>query len=60
MMFAADRIHESDLESLLICLLVTALVAVFVWAGCRFAGRPDIGGVAAAVVVVVGALLCLL
>lgn len=52
--------HESELESLLVCLIVTGLVALFVYAGCRLAGRPDWGSIGAAVVVLVGALLCLL
>lgn len=52
--------HEAHAEALIVCLLIVALVAVFVYFGCRLAGRPDWGGVGAAVVVIVGALLCLL
>lgn len=51
---------EGDVETLLVGLLLTALVAAFVWFGCRAAGRPDWGSLAAAFVVIVGAILVLL
>lgn len=56
----ADIESSASLEGLLVCLIVVALVALFVFFGCRLAGRPDWGGIGAAVVVLVGALLCLL
>ena len=58
-MFLASH-SSAHLEGLIVCLLVVALVALFVYAGCHLAGRPDWGRIGAAVVVIVGALLCLL
>jgi hypothetical protein len=56
----SDGLGGGDLETLLIGLLLTALIAVFVWFGCRAAGRPDWGAAAGAAVVIVGAVLTLL
>ena len=59
-MTLADLHHQGQVEGLLVCLLVTALVAAFVYAICHVAGRPDWGRIGAALVAIVGALLCLL
>lgn len=50
----------SDLETLIVGLILTVLVACFVWIVCRAAGRPDWGSMAAAGIGIVGALLTLL
>lgn len=62
-MFATDHNNSlggGDVETLLVGLLLTALIALFVWFGCRAAGRPDWGAAAGAAVVIVGAILTLL
>jgi hypothetical protein len=56
----ADLHSAGTLHDLVVCLIVVALVALFVYVGCHLAGRPDWGRIGAAVVVIVGALLCLL
>lgn len=52
-------LSHHGVEGLVVCLLVVALVAAFVYFGCRAVGRPEWGAGGAAVVVIVGALLCL-
>ena len=56
----ADISNETEVEGLVICLLVVALVAAFTYAVCHVAGRPDWGRIGAALIAIVGALLCLL
>ena len=51
---------EGAIEGVVIGLLVVALIALAVWAICRFAGRPDWGAIGAAAVAIVGGLLVLL
>jgi hypothetical protein len=51
---------DGNVETLIVGLLLTALIAVFVYVGCRAAGRPDWAATGAAATVIVGALLTLL
>lgn len=54
-----DGLGSGDVETLLLGLLVTGVIALFVWAACRAAGRPDWGAMGAAGVAIVGAVLTL-
>jgi hypothetical protein len=56
----AARFTDSDVESLIIGLLVVCLIAAVVYFGARAARRPDLGGIGAAIVLIVGAILILL
>lgn len=51
---------EAATRSVVIGLLLTALIAGFVYVICRAVGRPDWAGTGAAIVAFVGALLTLL
>lgn len=57
---ALAAISEVAVETLIVGLIIVALVAAFVYVGCRAAGRPDWGATGAAGIVIVGALLVLL
>lgn len=59
-LLASHGAGHHALEALVVCLLVVALVALFVYVACRAAGRPDWGAAGAALIAIVGALLCLL
>ena len=53
------HVGELELVPLIVCLLIVALVAAFVYFACRAAGRPSWGSAGAAIIAIIGGLLCL-
>jgi len=56
----ADILGHHEAESLIVCILVVLLVSALIYVVVTYGFKQPWGGMAAAVVFVVGALLCLL
>ena len=60
MLVADADLSRAGVEGLIVCLLLVCLGAALVFFGCRAAGRPDWGSAGAALILIVGTILCLL